>query len=417
MKKPIFAMIPSGYKASTLYTPIPIDGSGDFTVTRNTVATRMNKDGLIEEMASNMPRLDYKDSNCPSLLIEPASTNFMTDSSDLIPWFNTLITVDSNVAIAPDGTTEADKITRTSTSPNYISDFFTKSASAKTYTSSIFVKRGNTDELALLSQGDFPARIDLRYNFATNSIYYTNPVSGFLFVGSNVENYPNGWIRLSWTYTSDAHTVLTGITLSPRLSSDNAYSSDTSTDAFCYVWGGQCEESEVATSYIETTGTLVTRVKDVLGDTLNAEVLKDVNTEGSLYFHFKPLNDGIPFKGIELADATNGHRVLIRQDGDNSYAVYYQVGGASNAYLVFLLDPNTQYHKVVVVWKQGTIQVYLNGVLVNENLTFDLTGVQQFTLFTPSAGGGGQYWYGSARELMVFNEFLTEAEAIELTTI
>ena len=75
MKKPIFAMIPSGYKASTLYTPIPIDGGGDFTFTRSTVATRMNKDGLIEEVAANVPRLDYKDSNCPTLLLENSSTN------------------------------------------------------------------------------------------------------------------------------------------------------------------------------------------------------------------------------------------------------------------------------------------------------------------------------------------------------
>ena len=95
----------------------------------------------------------------------------MTDSSDFVPWNKNAVTIDSNVAIAPDGTKEADKMTRTSTTPSYISDFFSKATSAITYTSSIFVKRGNTDELAIRSQGSYPARIDLRYNFATNSIY------------------------------------------------------------------------------------------------------------------------------------------------------------------------------------------------------------------------------------------------------
>jgi len=38
-------------------------------------------------------------------------------------------------------------------------------------------------------------------------------------------------------------------------------------------------------------------------------------------------------------------------------------------------------------------------------------------LLTLSGGGGGQYWYGSAKEIRVYNEVLTEAEAIELTTI
>ena len=78
MKKPILAMIPSGYKASTLYTPIPIDGGGDFTFTRNTVATRMNKDGLIEEVAANVPRLDYRE------VLKTAYYNFFAFTNDLL---------------------------------------------------------------------------------------------------------------------------------------------------------------------------------------------------------------------------------------------------------------------------------------------------------------------------------------------
>ena len=46
------ALIPSGTKASKLYSVLPANGDGDFTHDRNlTTATRVNKDGFIESVA------------------------------------------------------------------------------------------------------------------------------------------------------------------------------------------------------------------------------------------------------------------------------------------------------------------------------------------------------------------------------
>ena len=39
---------PNSYKEGKLYSVIPSDGSGDFTFTRATSATRVNAEGLIE---------------------------------------------------------------------------------------------------------------------------------------------------------------------------------------------------------------------------------------------------------------------------------------------------------------------------------------------------------------------------------
>ena len=49
MENPILAMIPSGYNAADakLYSILPSDGSGDFTVSVDADATRINKEGLI----------------------------------------------------------------------------------------------------------------------------------------------------------------------------------------------------------------------------------------------------------------------------------------------------------------------------------------------------------------------------------
>ena len=71
---------PNGAKASKLYAIKPTSGAGDLSVTRATTATRVNSAGLIESVASNVPRLDYTNSNCPSILVEPQRTNLLLNS-------------------------------------------------------------------------------------------------------------------------------------------------------------------------------------------------------------------------------------------------------------------------------------------------------------------------------------------------
>lgn len=61
---PSLEIVPAKYNGSTLLSQIPIDGTGDFTVTRATSpttgqSTRVNALGLIETVADNVPRLDY----------------------------------------------------------------------------------------------------------------------------------------------------------------------------------------------------------------------------------------------------------------------------------------------------------------------------------------------------------------------
>ena len=72
---------PNGTKASKLYAVKPVDGSGDLTVTRATTATRVNSAGLIESVAVNVPRLDYTNGSCPSILVEPQRTNSILNSA------------------------------------------------------------------------------------------------------------------------------------------------------------------------------------------------------------------------------------------------------------------------------------------------------------------------------------------------
>ena len=83
MATPSIQLIPSAVKAGTVYSILPTNGIGDFDFTRASTATRINSQGLIETVASNVPRLDYSNGDCPSLLLEPQSTNLYLNSENL----------------------------------------------------------------------------------------------------------------------------------------------------------------------------------------------------------------------------------------------------------------------------------------------------------------------------------------------
>ena len=62
------------------FKPLP------FTTTRDSGATRVNKEGLIEVVGNDIPRIDYTDSAEGALLLEPSRTNLITYSQDFSNW-------------------------------------------------------------------------------------------------------------------------------------------------------------------------------------------------------------------------------------------------------------------------------------------------------------------------------------------
>tara|TARA_R110000803_G_scaffold34744_1_gene75671 strand:+ start:214 stop:1110 length:897 start_codon:yes stop_codon:yes gene_type:complete len=77
----LLALIPSGYKLDKVASVLPMDGTGDFTLTRSTTGTRVNSSGGVEDMAIDMPRIDHTATgDCPVLLVEPQSTNIFLNS-------------------------------------------------------------------------------------------------------------------------------------------------------------------------------------------------------------------------------------------------------------------------------------------------------------------------------------------------
>jgi hypothetical protein len=132
-------MIPEGYGTGVVYGQRPLTSDSQLTFSRASTATRVNASGLIETVASNVPRLDYLGSSCPRLLLEPQRTNLYNYSEQLNQWTATNATVTANYAVSPDGYTNADRVQFSAGGLLYVSG----TGSAGENTLSVYAKATN----------------------------------------------------------------------------------------------------------------------------------------------------------------------------------------------------------------------------------------------------------------------------------
>ena len=93
--------IPSGSKAGKLYSLKPTDGSGDFTVARNSIKWVRGKDGYYREAPANVPAMDWDEASQKfGVLVEPQVTNLCQKSFDFTNsyWTKTSSTIEGDLA-------------------------------------------------------------------------------------------------------------------------------------------------------------------------------------------------------------------------------------------------------------------------------------------------------------------------------
>ena len=414
MSNPKLALIPSGYKAEKVYSILPNDGSGDFTFDRaNGLSTRVRKDGLIEEVSNDTPRLDWLNSDCPVLLLENESTNRLTYSSDFDNWSKVNITIASDSQISPSGEYNADTITRNSALSSYVSKSFSKPTSSELdMTLSVFVKQNVGDFFAMRSQGFYPSRADIIFQFSTKT--FTTSVSGtnFTIESTSYEDYGNGWYRLSAKFNTDAYPTLACL-FSARSLSGQVDGTDSSSDSSVYLWGAQCELGDL-TSFIPTTTSTQTRFAESCTDAGDVNVFNSF--EGTLYAEIQALSDDLTSREISLNDGTT----------DNRVSLFY--GGASNRIRAEIKRANvtifnsftTNYdvkniNKIAIKYKSSDYSFYINGTEIGSSTTtgsFNANTLNTLDFKRPSSN----IFYGRCKDLRYYDTALTDAELTELTT-
>lgn len=274
MENPILALIPSGYKGQTATTPkvysvLPSDGSGDFTFDRaNGLATRVNKDGLIEEVANDTPRLDYLNSTCPNLLLESESTNrqIRSEEFDSSAWGKANVFVTSNLTTSPSGQLNADKIIATNTtSVKTIQEVMSGAATTSGATVSIFVKKAEITQIRIVAATNIsPYTNWARVSFDLETLQeFGSTLGTFKF-----EDYGGGWYRLSITGTPLNTSNVYQFSL---VKNQNVTFTGNNNDGL-FLWGAQVEQKSSSSSYIPTQNSAVTRFSDVCSVTTPAGV-------------------------------------------------------------------------------------------------------------------------------------------------
>ena len=380
-QKASLVQIPSGYKAADakLYSVVPNSSDGDFTVSSDADATRVNKDGLIQTTVANQARLNYDPTNPqdPHLLLEPTRTNSLTYSEDFTNAAYSkqgTSSVTGNTTIAPDGSLTADTLsgaTGTDVSGNVLRRNVSGTVDA---TLSIYVKS--------LGSTSF-------------TIYIRNGSSGAVQSQSITPN--DTWQRVTLTSNPNNGQIFFG-----------------NTNGDVAIWGAQLEEGSYPTSYIQTTTAAVTRTADnahLLNQTLitdypfTAYTNAKIEAVGNAIFSLNNTSSQNYYLVFYLPNSTQIG--LLRRDLSNSdndfYNFSYSIGDTIKVAVAFISA--TAY------------KLYINGTEIADvtsgtSIPFnhDDISLGQFRI----TGDTGTR--NSVNGFMLFNEALTDAELITLTT-
>jgi hypothetical protein len=383
---------PNGYKASKLYSVIPSTGAGDMDVTRATTATRVNSTGLIESVANNVPRLDYTNSSCPSILVEPQRTNniLYSEQIDNILWLKNAATISANATTSPSGTLTGDKIVEDTTNDAHYIDIRPVVLNSL-HTCSIYVKAAGRTKFQLRegSNGDL-----VTFDLASPS--------------GNIESVGNDWYRVWITTTPASVTFIFQLRLLDN-SGNLVYTGNGTSGLF--VWGGQLETGSYRTSYIPTTTASVTRNADVISKTGISSLIGQ--TEGTIFcdFNFK---QGIESFILGVGNGSYFNNLAIECYSNKAYLTIFN-NSASLQGTIETTTLSTAKHKIAVAYNSTQVIVYLDGVSVGTLGAVTFPSFNNFYL--GNLGSDTNPKIININSAQIYKTRLTNAELATLTTI
>ena len=345
------------------YKPLP------FNVERDSIATRVNKEGLIEVVGKDKLRIDYTDSAKGVALLEPSRTNLETKSNEFSTWgtaSNTTRTAD--YIISPDGTQNATRLQFTAN--GYIANTL---QSLATYTVSCYAKRND--------------------NGTQNVGFFTN--------GSGVVNsawdITSEWKRFTYTFPALNGSFL-GIA--------GVSGADIS------VYGFQLEGlASYASSYIPTSGSTVQRQADVVNGSGNSEVFND--SEGVLFADISALTQESSSRYFSINDGSANNRIRFGYAASNSIRLLV-VSSSIQVDITEQLSDTSSFNKFAIKYKQNDFSLWANGFEIGVDTSGNTpSGISEFD-FDNAAGGDD--FYGKTKEIGYYDATLTDSELEYLTS-
>jgi hypothetical protein len=415
MSTPNLAMIPCGYKDSKLYSILPTDGDGDFTVARASKKHSINSDLKLEIVNNNIPSFNYGSvDGCPMLSVEPQSTNLITYpvSFDDAYWTKDGTTIDDNSgagysAPSVDFSTSAFKLIE-GVSNSYHSIYVSLGVlSSSKYTFHAFVKKGERYKMAL---SDRNTGAYASFNLEDGTLIEQ------LSMTSTIKSFNDDWYMLSITSTSAVTAFVPQI-----LILDDSYTTGVPILATymgdgtsgIYIFMAQIEAREGATSptFTDTTlaseGSTTTRLADIITGGGDATTFND--DEGVLYYNGISHANDSTFKILSLSDGTTSNRIWIYYSVDSNVILGYD-GTTTISYAVNTLTPL----KAAIVYDSNGIRMWVNGVQVGSNSFVGFSGFDRIN-FTDEVGALPMN--ADVKSVVYYNYALADSELATLTTL
>jgi hypothetical protein len=396
---PSLALIPSGYKASKVYSVLPTDGTGDFTFTRSGNATRINSEGLIELVSTNVPRLNYPlidgvVNGCPSLLLEPQRINLLpySEAFDNAAWLKSNATVLANQVISPDGTQNADELQVTTSGGN----IYDNVGGSGDGVFSVFAKYKDTQYIRLRSTSSY-VFFDIKNGVVGDKLSV---------IDAKIEEYPNGWYKCSVIGNN------TNSLAQIFVSTDGVNTGLGNV----YIWGADFQAGSYPTSYIPTSGTIGTRSAETCNNAGDVNTFND--SEGVLMAEISALDNPTSQEvALSVSEGQSGaNRLLIRMKTNGEIGIVLRVANTNEA----IIDSGTlnqlSNHKVAVKWKVNDIALWIDGVEVGTDNSANVFTANTLNEISFNQGNNSNFFYGNAKQIQYFDSALTDSELETLTS-
>ena len=401
--------------------------------TPTTTTSITNYIPVMQKANTNIARFDYDPVTraYKGLMVEPQSINLTYNSSAFNSWsvpaYNTII--DQTSTIAPDGTLTANKFTcsNTWTEVGVRTSTTGMVGGNNTYVVSCYAKAGtaNTFLIRNISAGNGSLASDAAFFNIQNGTVGTR---GANVTSSFISSVGNGWYRCSMV--GNTPTTITNNYVDLRICQTDNYNGAT-TGQYAFVWGAQIESGAVATSYIPTTSTTVTRAADIATSTAQTRAT-DVYSSSTA----TRVQDNVTMTGTNLkswwnsnlgtftwtgksqctAAQSNSSRLFISGDASAGSILYFN----ANSNYVNSYDYNavgtpiadlTLPHQLAVVYstQNNSKSVYVDGFSAgtgNHGVAWNATSTLSFSLYPA-------FW---AKRIAYYPRVLSNTEIVSLTT-